>query len=100
MPLEEEIWGALVKVGVSCEGALHLWGAQGVADPSVGAGGGTWSTSRCLTVTLLAMSSCGLPGPVQRPTSLKFWSYHLSKFHMYVLVYCNGLYLSGLLHSV
>ena len=27
-------------------------------------------------------------------------SYHLSKFHIYVLVYCNGLYLSGLLHSV
>ena len=27
-------------------------------------------------------------------------SLHLSKFCMYVLVYCNGLYLSGLLHSV
>ena len=26
--------------------------------------------------------------------------YHLSKFHIYVLVYCIGLYLSGLLHSV
>ena len=25
---------------------------------------------------------------------------HLSKFHMYALVYCIGLYLSGLLHSV
>ena len=24
----------------------------------------------------------------------------LSKFHIYVLVYCNGFYLSGLLHSV
>ena len=28
------------------------------------------------------------------------YRYHLSKFHVYVLVYCNGLYLSGLLHSV
>ena len=28
------------------------------------------------------------------------YHYHLSKFHIYVLVYCNGLYLSGLLHSV
>ena len=28
------------------------------------------------------------------------YRYHLSKFHIYVLVYCNGLYLSGLLHSV
>ena len=26
--------------------------------------------------------------------------YHLSKFHIYVLVYCIGLYVSGLLHSV
>ena len=27
------------------------------------------------------------------------YRYHLSKFHIYALVYCNGLYLSGLLHS-
>ena len=26
--------------------------------------------------------------------------YHLSKFHIYVLVYCIGIFLSGLLHSV
>ena len=26
--------------------------------------------------------------------------YHLSKFHIYVLVYCIGVLLSGLLHSV
>ena len=25
---------------------------------------------------------------------------NLPAFHIYVLVYCNGLYLSGLLHSV
>ena len=28
------------------------------------------------------------------------YCYHLSKFHIYVLVSCNVLYLSGLLHSV
>ena len=28
------------------------------------------------------------------------YRYHLSKFHIYLLVYCIGLYLSGLLHSV
>ena len=28
------------------------------------------------------------------------YHYHLSKFHIYALVYCIGLYLSGLLHSV
>ena len=26
--------------------------------------------------------------------------YHLSKFHMYALVHCFGVFLSGLLHSV
>ena len=26
--------------------------------------------------------------------------YHLSKFHIYALVYCVGVFLSGLLHSV
>ena len=26
--------------------------------------------------------------------------YHLSKFHIYALVYCTGAFLSGLLHSV
>ena len=26
--------------------------------------------------------------------------YHLSKFHIYVLVYCIGVLLSGLFHSV
>ena len=28
------------------------------------------------------------------------YHYHLSKFHTYVLVYCIGVFLSGLLHSV
>ena len=28
------------------------------------------------------------------------YRYHLSKFHIYVLVYCVGVFLSGLLHSV
>ena len=29
-----------------------------------------------------------------------FYCYHLFKFHIYALIYCIGLYLSGLLHSV
>ena len=28
------------------------------------------------------------------------YCYHLSKFHIYALVYCNGIFPSGLLHSV
>ena len=28
------------------------------------------------------------------------YHYHLSKFHIYTLVYCIGIFLSGLLHSV
>ena len=31
---------------------------------------------------------------------LQGYHYHLSKFHIYVLVYCIGVFLSGLLHSV
>ena len=30
----------------------------------------------------------------------KGYCYHLSKFHIYALVYCIGVFLSGLLHSV
>ena len=26
--------------------------------------------------------------------------YHLSKFHIYALIYCNGVFLSDLLHSI
>ena len=31
---------------------------------------------------------------------IQVYCYHLSKFHIYVLVYCIGVFLSGLLHSV
>ena len=31
---------------------------------------------------------------------LQGYHYHLSKFHIYELVYCIGVFLSGLLHSV
>ena len=31
---------------------------------------------------------------------IQSYHYHLSKFHIYVLVYCIGVFLSGLLHSV
>jgi len=31
---------------------------------------------------------------------LQGYRYHLSKFHKYALVYCIGVFLSGLLHSV
>ena len=31
---------------------------------------------------------------------IRGYRYHLSKFHIYVLVYCIGVFLSGLLHSV
>ena len=31
---------------------------------------------------------------------IQSYFYHLSKFHIYALVYCIGVFLSGLLHSV
>ena len=33
-------------------------------------------------------------------SSIQCYHYHLSKFHIYALVYCIGIFLSGLLHSV
>ena len=33
-------------------------------------------------------------------TRIQGYRYHLSKFHIYALVYCIGVFLSGLLHSV
>ena len=45
------------------------------------------------------------PKDCYRPVSLLLsliqgYHYHLSKFHIYELVYCIGVFLSGLLHSV
>ena len=31
---------------------------------------------------------------------IQVYHYHLSKFHIYAIVYCIGVFLSGLLHSV
>ena len=36
----------------------------------------------------------------QLSSSIQGYHYHLSKFHIYALVYCIGVFLSGLLHSV
>ena len=47
----------------------------------------TWTADSFLSVSLLL--SC-----------IQGCCYHLSKFHIYVLVYCIGVFLSGLLHSV
>ena len=33
-------------------------------------------------------------------SGIQGYCYHLSKFHIYALVYCIGVFLSGLLHSV
>ena len=33
-------------------------------------------------------------------SDIQGYRYHLSKFHIYALVYCIGVFLSGLLHSV
>ena len=35
-----------------------------------------------------------------RSSSIQGYHYYLSKFHIYALVYCIGVFLSGLLHSI
>ena len=46
--------------------------------------------SKRLFYTSLSLLLSRIPG----------YHYHLSKFHIYALVYCIGVFLSGLLHSV
>ena len=48
----------------------------------------TESKSLCYTSVSLLLSR------------IQGYHYHLSKFHIYVLVYCIGVFLSGLFHSV
>ena len=75
----------------------------------------TWTGD--LFLMILYMFQCHSPKsfPAPSPTESKRLSYtsvslllshiqdyhyHLSKFHIYALVYCIGVFLSGLLHSV
>ena len=72
---------------------------------------------RFISYMILNMFQCHSPKSIHHlrlPQSLKDCSihlcplvsriqgyrYHLSKFHIYALVYCTGVFLSGLLHSV
>ena len=48
----------------------------------------------------VAQSRRTLCNPISRSECWSGYCYHLFKFHIYALVYCIGLYLSGLLHSV
>ena len=69
-----------------------------------------------ISYMILYMFQCHSPKsshPLPLPQSLKTvytsvslllsriqgYRYHLSKFHIYVLVYCIGIFLSGLIHS-
>ena len=67
----EEIWGALSRMRVCLGKNTSSMGSPGSCSPKCGCGRGTWCTGRCLMMTLLAMSSCGLPRAMWRPASLK-----------------------------
>ena len=71
---EEEIWGALSRMGVCSRREHFIYGEPRELLTQVWVQKGTWSICRYLTATLLAMSSCGVPGPMWRPASLKSWS--------------------------
>ena len=70
---EKEIWGALSRMRVCLGKNTSSMGSPGSCSPKCGCGRGTWSTGRCMTVTLLATSSCGVPGPMRRPANSKSW---------------------------
>ena len=58
--------------------------------PGVGDGQGSLVESKRLFYTSGSLLLSRIQG----------YHYHLSKFHIYALVYCIGVFLSGLLHSV
>ena len=72
---------------------------------------------RFISYMILYMFQCHSPKSSPRPSPteskrlfytsvslllshIQGYRYHLSKFHIYALVYCIGVFLSGLLHSV
>lgn len=71
---EEEIWGALSRMGVCLGKNTSSMGSPGSCSPKCGCRRGTWCTGRCLMMTLLATSSCGVPRAMWRPASLKTWN--------------------------
>ena len=71
---EEEIWGALSRMRVCLGKNTSSMGSPGSCSPKCGCGRGTWCTGRCLMMTLLATSSCGVPRAMWRPASLKTWN--------------------------
>ena len=54
---EEEIWGALSRMGVCLGKNTSSMGSPGSCSPKCGCRRGTWCTGRCLMMTLLATSS-------------------------------------------
>lgn len=71
---EEEIWGALSRMGVCLGKNTSSMGSPGSCSPKCGCRRGTWCTGRCLMMTLLATSSCGVPRAMWKPASLKTWN--------------------------
>ena len=71
---EEEIWGAPSRMGVCLGKNTSSMGSPGSCSPKCGCRRGTWCTGRCLMMTLLATSSCGVPRAMWRPASLKTWN--------------------------
>ena len=71
---EEEICGALSRMSVCLGKNTSSMGSPVSCSPKCVCGRGTCCTGRCLMMTLLAMSSCGVPRAVWRPASLKTWN--------------------------
>lgn len=64
---EEEIWEFLNILGSMMEGSTSSSGSPGSSSLKIWCRKSTWSTARCPTVILLAMSSYGAPKPALKP---------------------------------
>ena len=99
---------------ITSPGSMHKTGCSGLEHPVsfIKAGLATYFTYGNIHVSMLFYQIIPhSPSPTESKSlffisvspllsHIQGYHYYLSKFHIYALVYCIGVFLSGLLHSV
>ena len=105
-------WAAICGAAVQSQTQLK-WLSSSSSSAHLGELKG-WQLVSCMIFYMFQCHSPKSSHPLPLPESIRLiytsvslllshtqgYCYHLSKFHIYVLVYCIGVFLSGLLHSV